>query len=165
MAETSQGLRFSRNNRYYRQVTFEFNLPAGWACPGARDCLTKVDKETGKRVQAGPEFLCYAASAERYPGVRDQRWHNFTIVKKLCKDEHAVIELPKTRHMSVSTAPATSSIRSTSACGFVPPRLTPKSNSGRSPSPPTTSSISLGTTTCRRTSRFRCHGVQNTTTC
>lgn len=50
MAETSQGLRFTRNNRYYRQVTFEFNLPAGWACPGARDCLTKVDKETGKRV-------------------------------------------------------------------------------------------------------------------
>ena len=95
MAETSQGLRFSRNNRYYRQVTFEFNLPAGWACPGARDCLTRVDKDTGKRVQAGPEFLCYAASAERYPGVRDQRWHNFTIVKKLCKDEHAVIELPK----------------------------------------------------------------------
>lgn len=29
MPTTSQGLSFSRNTTYYRQVTHEFNLPAG----------------------------------------------------------------------------------------------------------------------------------------
>lgn len=95
MPKTSQGLSFSRNTTYYRQVTHEFNLPAGWACPGAKDCLTKVDRDTGKRTTRGPEFLCYAAVSERYPNVRNQRWANFGLVKQLCKDDAAVIELPK----------------------------------------------------------------------
>lgn len=95
MSKTSQGLSFSRNTSYYRQPTHEFNLPAGWACPGAKDCLTKVGRETGKRETAGPEYVCYAAGAERYPNVRNQRWENFGLVKELCKDEQAVIELPK----------------------------------------------------------------------
>lgn len=95
MPTTSQGLSFSRNTTYYRQVTHEFNLPAGWACPGAKDCLTKVDRDTGKRTTRGPEFLCYAAVSERYPNVRNQRWKNFDLVKQLCKDDVAVIELPK----------------------------------------------------------------------
>lgn len=81
MPKTSQGLSFSRNTTYYRQVTHEFNLPAGWACPGAKDCLTKVDRDTGKRTTRGPEFLCYAAVSERYPNVRNQRWDNFGLVK------------------------------------------------------------------------------------
>lgn len=96
MPKTEQGLSFSRNKTYYRQPTHEFNIPSGWACPGAHDCLTKVDKDTGKRTQAGQGYVCYAAGAERYPNVRKQRWENYRIARELCKDPGAVIELPKT---------------------------------------------------------------------
>lgn len=59
-----------------------FSLPAGWTCPGAKECLCKANKETGK-VTDGPEtrFRCFAASDERYTATRMNRWHNLNLLK------------------------------------------------------------------------------------
>jgi hypothetical protein len=59
-----------------------FSLPAGWTCPGARECLCKANRETGK-VTDGPDtkFRCFAASDERYTATRMGRWHNFELLK------------------------------------------------------------------------------------
>lgn len=71
-------LKFSGPMPYYQGVVYEFNLPAGHSCPQARECLLKVDPETGRMIN-GPHqrFRCYAAVAERFPGVRAMRWNNF----------------------------------------------------------------------------------------
>jgi len=61
-----------------------FTLPAGHTCPGAKDCLSKSDRITGK-VQDGDEtvFRCFMASAEaRSPSLRNLVWHNFDLIKK-----------------------------------------------------------------------------------
>ena len=52
-----------------------FTLPAGYTCPGAKDCLSRADRITGK-IKDGPdtEFRCFAASAEAvYPSLRAAR--------------------------------------------------------------------------------------------
>jgi len=61
-----------------------FSLPAGHTCPGAKDCLSKANRETGK-ITDGPDtvFRCFAASAEAvYPSLRKAVWHNFDLIKK-----------------------------------------------------------------------------------
>ena len=60
-----------------------FSLPSGWTCPGAKDCLSKANRATGK-IQDGPEteFRCFQASAEAvYPSLRKMVWHNFDLIK------------------------------------------------------------------------------------
>ena len=60
-----------------------FTLPAGHTCPGAKDCLSRADRETGK-IKDGPdtEFRCFAASAEAvYPSLRKMVWHNFELIR------------------------------------------------------------------------------------
>ena len=60
-----------------------FTLPAGHTCPGAKDCLSRADRETGK-IQDGPDtkFRCFAASAEAvYPSLRKMVWHNFELIR------------------------------------------------------------------------------------
>ena len=60
-----------------------FTLPAGYTCPGAKDCLSRANRETGK-IQDGPdtEFRCFAASAEAtYPSLRKMVWHNLGLLK------------------------------------------------------------------------------------
>ena len=88
---------FSGPMPYYKDRVYEFNLPAGHTCPQAHECLMKADRETGKMVN-GPaqRFRCYAAAAERFPGVRDARWRNLEAVKK-AKDIVALINpaIPK----------------------------------------------------------------------
>lgn len=93
MARTKQGLAFTRNKSYYRQVTYEFNLPTGHSCPGALTCLTLVDRDTGKRMESGSDYVCYAASAERFPSARESRWTNWENVKQLVGTGET-IELP-----------------------------------------------------------------------
>lgn len=78
-------MKFQRKTAYYPQPTHEFNLPAGWTCPWADNCLTKADRHTGKQIQTGRDYRCYAAAAERFPSARDSRWHNFEEVKRLLK--------------------------------------------------------------------------------
>ncbi len=60
-----------------------FTLPAGYTCPGAKDCLFRVDRVTGK-VTDGEEtlFRCFMASAEsRSPSLRKLVWHNLELIK------------------------------------------------------------------------------------
>lgn len=62
-----------------------FSLPTGFTCPGALACLAKADRKTG-RIEDGPQqvFRCFAASMESArPSVRQMRWHNFDVLKKL----------------------------------------------------------------------------------
>ena len=62
---------------------YSLSLPSGWTCPGARDCLSKADRVTGK-VTDGPhtKYRCFAVSMEsRSPALRAQVWHNFDLIK------------------------------------------------------------------------------------
>jgi len=73
---------FTKKTTYYTGVVYEFNLPTGWSCPSADTCLVKVDKETGRMENKSNAYRCYAASAERFPGVRKSRWANFQDAKQ-----------------------------------------------------------------------------------
>lgn len=75
-------MKFTRKTTYYTGVVYEWNLPTGWSCPYAKECLVKVNKETGKFTNESDSYRCYAASAERFPGVRKMRWDNFEFAKK-----------------------------------------------------------------------------------
>tara|TARA_R110000824_G_scaffold247940_3_gene437027 strand:- start:2140 stop:2799 length:660 start_codon:yes stop_codon:yes gene_type:complete len=74
---------FTRVNKYiFDSKAWSWSLPSGWSCPGAKECLAKADRATGK-VTAGPEaeFKCYSATYERFPSVRERLWTNFEAVK------------------------------------------------------------------------------------
>jgi len=61
-----------------------FSLPSGFTCPGAKECLSKANKETGK-IQDGKDtvFRCFQASAEAtYPSLRNMVWGNFDLIRK-----------------------------------------------------------------------------------
>ena len=73
--------KFVRKTKYYRGVVYEFNLPTGTTCPFALECKVTVDRRTGKFDVKDGAYRCYAASAERFPGVRKHRWDNFEYVK------------------------------------------------------------------------------------
>ena len=73
---------FTKKTTYYTGTVYEFNLPTGWTCPYADTCLVKVDKQTGRMENKSDAYRCYAASAERFPGVRKSRWNNFEEAKK-----------------------------------------------------------------------------------
>ena len=73
--------KFVKNNTYYTGIVHEWNLPTGTTCPFALECKVTVDRTTGKfDIQKG-QYRCYAASPERFPGVREHRWKNFEAVK------------------------------------------------------------------------------------
>lgn len=68
-----------------------FSLPAGHTCAGAKDCLSRADKQTGK-ITDGPniKFRCYATSAEcLFPNIRKSRWNNFDMLRHLSLNEMA----------------------------------------------------------------------------
>jgi len=73
---------FVKNKKYYDGIVYEFNLPSGWSCPFASDCLVKVDQNTGKFNNQSKSYKCYSASSERFPSVRKSRWNNFNYVKE-----------------------------------------------------------------------------------
>jgi hypothetical protein len=73
---------FTKKTTYYTGTVYEFNLPTGWSCPYADTCLVKVDKLTGRMENKSDAYRCYAASAERFPGVRKSRWNNFQDAKQ-----------------------------------------------------------------------------------
>lgn len=83
-------MNFQKRKTFYPFPVYEFNLPAGHSCPFAKDCKIKVDRHTGKFEKIGTKFRCYAASAERFPGVRESRWKNWEEI--LAGKE---IEIPK----------------------------------------------------------------------
>ena len=86
-----------------------FTLPAGHTCPGAKDCLSRANRETGK-ITDGPdtEFRCFAASAEAtYPSLRKMVWHNFELLRAaLIQDKKAGFEnSPHTAELIHSSLP------------------------------------------------------------
>ena len=74
-------MKFIRNTKYYTGVVYEWNLPAGHSCPFAIECKVCVNRESGKFEKHEGSFRCYAAAAERFPGVREHRWKNFEYVR------------------------------------------------------------------------------------
>lgn len=87
-------LSFGRKNAKLGKNVLTFSLPAGYTCPGAKDCLSRANKVTGK-ITDGKEtqFRCFSATSESlYPNVRQSRWKNFDLLRK-CKtsDEMALI--------------------------------------------------------------------------
>ena len=75
-------MRFNKKNSYYRDEVYEFSLPVGHTCPGAETCLVRVNRKTGKQKNESDAYKCYAAAAERFPGVRNQRWQNLKEAKR-----------------------------------------------------------------------------------
>ncbi len=79
-------LRFTFENAKLKGI-WHFSLPSGWTCPGAKQCKTFADRETGKIKDEqtpvdGVIFRCYAAMDEaRRPNVRKTRWDNFDLLK------------------------------------------------------------------------------------
>lgn len=65
---------------------YTFSLPSGHSCPAAKDCLSKAVVRNGKvAIKDGPhtQFRCFSATSEVvYKGVREQRHHNFEILRK-----------------------------------------------------------------------------------
>lgn len=60
-------MRFAEHVGFYGMTVWEWNLPAGYTCPGARDCISTVDPKTGT-FDPKSKFRCYAAVARR---IRD----------------------------------------------------------------------------------------------
>lgn len=83
---TSDLLIFSSGNAKLDAAIDHISLPAGWSCPGARECLARaVERDEGWRIEDGREaaFRCFAASEEaRYGNVREARWHNLDMLRK-----------------------------------------------------------------------------------
>lgn len=75
-------LKFQFGNAKLANAIAVLNLPAGWSCPGAEKCLSKFDPKLNKIVD-GPniDYRCFGAMEERYPNVRNLRWHNFNLIK------------------------------------------------------------------------------------
>jgi len=73
--------KFILKKGYYTGNVYEFNLPTGTTCPFALECKVIVDRLTGKFDVTKGQYRCYAASAERFPAVRNHRWNNFEYVK------------------------------------------------------------------------------------
>jgi len=66
-----------------------FTLPAGYTCPGAKDCLARADRKTGK-VKDGPdtEFRCFMASLEAtFPSLRAMVWENYEQLQVTLKQD------------------------------------------------------------------------------
>ncbi len=83
MLDSSQLLRFTHGNAKIPDSVMIFSLPTGHSCPGAKSCLSRADRESGKLTDGkNISFRCYAASQEAaFPTVRRQRWHNMDLLR------------------------------------------------------------------------------------
>jgi len=75
-------MKFLRKTKYYDGIVYEWNLPSGFSCPYALECLVKVNRITGKFDNKSNAYRCYSAMQERFPAVRKHRWDNFDFVRK-----------------------------------------------------------------------------------
>jgi hypothetical protein len=74
-------MKFLRKTKYYDGVVYEWNIPSGFTCPSALECLIKVDRFSGKFNNKSNAYRCYSATQERFPAVRDHRWKNFDFLR------------------------------------------------------------------------------------
>ena len=65
-----------------------FTLPAGYTCPGAKDCLAFADRKTGKITDGeDTQFRCFMASLEAtFPSLREMVWSNLELIRKALKN-------------------------------------------------------------------------------
>ena len=85
-------LSFQKGNSKLGKKIFTFSIVSGYTCPFAKDCLAKVNRETGKLTD-GPhtQFRCFSASQEAlFPAVRKSRWENFEKIKNAVKNNTLV---------------------------------------------------------------------------
>ena len=79
-----------------KSTVYTFSLPAGWSCPMADVCKSKVvmDSDTGKRSrQDFGKFVCYATKAELiYKNTYNLRHGNFNALRE-AKTVDAMYEL------------------------------------------------------------------------
>lgn len=79
-----------------RRKVYSLDLPAGWSCPGACDCLARVHIVNGKRkLIDGPKtkFRCFSASQEvQYTNTHNLRQHNFNLIRK-CRGYKSILNL------------------------------------------------------------------------
>lgn len=83
-------LKFGKGNAKldgYKKPIHTFSLPAGFTCPGAKDCKSKAKKDkNGKRyIEDGKDtvFRCFAASQEVvYTNTYNARRHNMSVLQK-----------------------------------------------------------------------------------
>ena len=89
-------LKFSDGNSKLAVGIKTFSMPAGYACPGSDACRSQAVKtNVGFRIKDGPncQFRCFAAIDEVLkPNVREQRWHNFNLLKS-CKSTSEMVTL------------------------------------------------------------------------
>lgn len=82
MTKSNEYLSIGLGSAKLADDTATFSLPAGWTCPGARECMTRADRETGKVVRGRhSRFTCYAASMEWRASIRNSRARNERLLK------------------------------------------------------------------------------------
>ena len=104
-------LTFGNGNAKLGKTIATFSLPSGFTCPGALECLSKANRETG-RITDGAEtvFRCFSASQEAtFPNVRRSRWENFDTLKTFGADFSAMADfiganLPKQNIVRIHVA-------------------------------------------------------------
>jgi len=73
---------FTNSNKYFGFRVWTWNLPSGFSCPGALQCLAYADRKSGKIKNGSAQtFKCYSATMERYPAVREKAWMNFEAMR------------------------------------------------------------------------------------
>ena len=119
-------LKFHGPSSKISKLVNAYSLASGYTCPGAKDCLSRANRKTGKIKDFG-EFRCYAAMLEAaYPSLRKLVWHNTMLMKSIGDDREKIVDLlerslvmHKPEFISVSRvscdhiSEATSSLRST----------------------------------------------------
>lgn len=90
----SELLKFGKGNAKLGKQIYTFSIPSGFTCPGALDCLSKANRETGKIVDGREtKFRCFSASQESlYPAVRNSRWKNFDLLRQ-AESEDGLVKL------------------------------------------------------------------------
>jgi len=71
---------------------YSLDLPSGYTCPGAKDCLSKC---VNGKIQDGPDckFRCFSASQEvTYPAVHAARVHNLHTIQGCGNSRKAIRE-------------------------------------------------------------------------
>lgn len=96
-------LKFGKGNAKLGSHIRTFSLPAGWSCPSARECKSKVViRDRKRKIKDGrfTKFRCFAASDEvLYLVVYEARQHNFNELKKVSRS------LPKTVRLIQQSIP------------------------------------------------------------
>ena len=85
-------LKFGSGNSKLAPNIFTFSLPAGYSCPGAKECLSKATLQPDGRYKLvdgkHTKIRCFTAIDEALkPAVRKARWHNFDALRGKTKEQ------------------------------------------------------------------------------